>query len=847
MNLKSGDTIGGRYEIVRALTPGNQGLTYLAKDTQQQGNAQCVVKQLKPRISSTSILQEAQKRFKQEATILERLGDRHEQIPKLWASFQEESEFYLVQELIPGQNLSDELNNLKDKRLSEAQAIVLLRDVLGILEFVHQQQVIHRDIKPSNLIRRESDGLMVLIDFGIVKELGTLSIDPQSQTFFTKAVGTPAYMPPEQLEGRPHYSSDIYGLGVTAIQALIGYCPQQDPKTGEIIWLNRVQASGKLVEILDKMVRPNLSDRYQSVSDVLKDLEPLTKIGKTLAGRYQLKDYLGGGIFGHTYLAEDLLRRYQSRCIVKQLQPNSKDPVVLEQAEKRFATEVKVLEELKSHSQIPKLLDHFEIEEKFYLVQEFIQGEEFSVEIANGKRLSQEQVVDFLLDVLPILEFIHDRNVIHCDIKPSNLIRRKSDRKIVLIDFGAVKEIVKVTMNVTIRNNSSQPPIGTEGYMPPEQMAGTTNVASDFYALGVTAIQALTGISPDRFSKDTQTGEIIWQQGIQIHPTLAQVLDKMVLYDFRQRYRQASEAIKELLKIPRSDQPKQRWKFFNGRWRWVMLAILVIVAVILFDSCQANKAFDLFFKGNDFFTKGEYEKAIESYDAALEINARYNEAWTNKGIAYGHLKNHLEMYDSCNEATKIEPKDFNAWNCKGQAKYALERYKDASEDYQKAIDIKPDDPLFPSNKGESLLELKQYERAIGLFDQALKLDPEYLLALNNKGRALREQKQYDEALDIFEKATNIARTKGEYSFTAERGLGLAYKDLKQYEKAMNTFNEILQQPSVSNAQKAEIWYYKGSIRKASNRCEEANDAFNEALRLNPDYSAAAKAKDACSN
>jgi serine/threonine protein kinase len=543
MNLQPGDTIGGRYEIVRALTPGNQGLTYLAKDTEKQGNAQCVVKQLKPRMSSTSILQKAQKRFTQEATILRRLGS-DEQIPQLWDDFEEEREFYLVQEFIPGEDLSKELK--KHKPFSETQTIDLLVDVLGILEFVHQQRVIHRDIKPSNLIRRQSDRKIVLIDFGVVKELGTLSIDPQSQTLLTQPVGTLAYMPPEQQEGRPSYSSDIYALGVTAIEALIGTLPQQDDDTKEIIWHDRVQASGKLVEILDKMVRRKLSDRYQSVLEVLEDLEPLTKIGETLAGRYQLTAYLGGGIFGHTYLAENRLRRYQSRCIIKQLQPNSKDPVVLQQAGKLFETEVNVLKELGSHSQIPELIDDFEIEEEFYLVQEFIEGEEFSHEIANGKRLSQDRVVEFLLDVLQILEFIHARNVIHCDIKPSNLIRRQSDGKIVLIDFGAVKKIVNLTMKVT--------PIGTPGYMPSEQMSGTTMFASDFYALGVTAIQALTGISPDRFPKDTQTGEIVWQKDIQIHPKLAQILDKMVRYDFRQRYRYASQVIKELRKLPRSNK-----------------------------------------------------------------------------------------------------------------------------------------------------------------------------------------------------------------------------------------------------------------------------------------------------
>ena len=847
MNLQPGDKIGGRYEIVRALTPGSHAVTYLAQDTKQQGNAQCVVKQLKPRMSSTSILQEAKKRFAREAIILERLG-ADEQIPQLWDYFEEEKEFYLVQEFIPGEDLSKELK--KHKPFSEIQTIDLLVDVLGILAFVHQQRVIHRDIKPSNLIRRQSDRKMVLIDFGVVKELGTLSIDPESQTLYTQPVGTLAYMPPEQQEGRPTYSSDIYALGVTAIEALIGNLPPQDPKTGEILWHDRVEANGKLVEILDKMVRPNLSDRYKSVSEVLEDLEPLTKIGKTLAGRYKIKDYLGGGIFGHTYLAEDRLRRYQSGCIIKQLQPNSKDQMVLQQAEKLFETEVNILKKLGSHSQIPELLDHFEIEAEFYLVQEFIEGEEFSHEIANGKRLSQDRVVNFLLDVLQILEFIHDRQVIHCDIKPSNLIRRKSDRKIVLIDFGAVKKVVNLTMNVSRRRNSSQPTIGTEGYMPSEQIAGTTTVASDFYALGVTAIQALTGMSPDRFTKHPHTGEIVWQQGIQIHPKLAQILDKMVRYDFRQRYRQASEAIKELEKIPRSDKKNTKnWKFFNGRRGWVMLAIVAIVAFRIVIKVYENQKIDrLFEKANELRSDGnsqEVQEAIDIYDEILEIDKEIYQVWTNKGDAYGKLGKYPEMFFACKRATEAaEKKDEahkadKAWNCQGEAKHALatkakkskdlsqakKYYQEAVDSFHQAIKINPEYPFGWRNQGESLLEIEEYTQAIQCFDSAIEKAHVFMSSLNDKerdrgktayiqaqslkGRALLEQERYDDAIEAYNKSLEMD---SKY-FPAKLGLGDAFKRNENHDEALRIFDEIIDDPDFQETEKNQARSYKEATLK----------------------------------
>ncbi|MFN6567279.1 protein kinase domain-containing protein [Dendronalium sp. ChiSLP03b] len=269
-----GKLLDGRYKVIQVLSAGGFGETYIAEDTRRPGNPQCVLKLLKPANSDPYYLQVARRLFNSEAEILEQLGN-HDQIPRLLAYFEQNQEFYLVQELIVGYPLSRELR--PNEFWNESQVIQMLQDVLGILTFVHSYGVIHRDIKPDNLIRRE-DGKLVLIDFGAVKQIQTPMAASASEIAATVAIGTPGYMPAEQAQGKPRHNSDIYAVGIIAIQALTGLFPAQlpeNPATGEIIWQNEGQVSPKLAAVIQKMVHYHYRDRYQSATEVLQDLREL--------------------------------------------------------------------------------------------------------------------------------------------------------------------------------------------------------------------------------------------------------------------------------------------------------------------------------------------------------------------------------------------------------------------------------------------------------------------------------------------------------------------------------------------------------------------------------------------
>ena len=268
-------------------------------------------------------------------------------------------------------------------------------------------------------------------------------------------------------------------------------------------------------------------------------------ISKLLDNRYRIKKLLGKGGFGHTYLAEDTKRPGAPICVVKHLKPKTNDPEFLQVARRLFASEAEVLESLGDIDQVPRLYAYFEENEEFYLVQEYIDGEPLSQELDPKNPWDETQVIAFLQSILSVLVVVHGKGVIHRDIKPENIIRRKSDRKLVLIDFGAVKQVINSTDN---NESNVSVAIGTSGYIPAEQAQGKPKFASDIYAVGMVAIQALTGVPPSHFVEDSN-GEIYWQICVDLNlisPNLVSILEKMVRRDYRQRFATAQEVLTAL-------------------------------------------------------------------------------------------------------------------------------------------------------------------------------------------------------------------------------------------------------------------------------------------------------------
>ncbi|KYC43153.1 serine/threonine protein kinase [Scytonema hofmannii PCC 7110] len=275
-------------------------------------------------------------------------------------------------------------------------------------------------------------------------------------------------------------------------------------------------------------------------------------IGKVLQGRYQVVQSLGAGVFGETYVAVDIENPENPKCVVKQLKVTSTQPSYLQILRLRFLTETETLKHLGHHKQIPQLLSCFEENERFYLVQEFIEGHSVAAELPINPELGylwhESEVAELLQEVLRILDFVHSQGVIHCDVKPENLIRRACDGKLTLIDFGSIQPI-------DFGSDTVLPiyriPVTSLGYIPPEQFIGQTQPNSDIYALGMIAVQALTGQTPLQLKVDPSTQEIVWRSSTTpVSDYLAAVISQMIRHNHKNRYQSASEVLRSLTQMP---------------------------------------------------------------------------------------------------------------------------------------------------------------------------------------------------------------------------------------------------------------------------------------------------------
>lgn len=822
-----GDIIHGRYKIISFISRGGFGETYTVEDT-QRASLICLLKYLKPLNSSPTVLRLAEEKFLQEADTLRRLGN-HNQIPQLYDYFEENLKFYLVEEYVDGQNLA---NELRAGFFSETQVIEVLYDVLKVLDYLYQNSVIHRDIKPENLIRRSSDNKIVLVDFGAVKEVGTLVVNAQGQTMLTMAIGTPNFMAPEQAAGRPEFASDIYALGITAFFLLTRRIPTKNHENESI--LNEVQEP-HLAKILENMLRSNYKERYQTAIDVLEDLEPLTLLSQTLNQRYEIKSYLGGGGLSHTYFAKDNQRPYQPDCIIKQLKLKYNNQRLLQEAQTRFAVFLQSLGRLPPHQQIPQISDHFQKNQELYLVHDFIQGEPLSRKITAGNRLSEAEVIILLKDVLEILSFIHQQGVIHGDIKPSNLIRRLSNGKFCLINFAEFKQITNLSMN---SQNIIVPPGGTNGYMPPEQYQNRLQHNSDIYALGMTAIQALTGVSADQLQLQTDSENEIWRNQANVSPKLVRILDKMVHFQTGKRYQSAKNVLDDL------NAPT--WREIIARYWPVSVILSIAVIIYLISKIPPNQAESLAYKGINLLSNGNLDAGISACDNAIKIQPNLAKALSCKGVgliqkkdfqsgidilkqavlinskdqdsllnisyAYGQLGKTQEQFNYCFQAQKINNNYHGVSLCFGNAKKAsAEEKQKAAEGERARKNTKQAEIKFEQVTKEYLDSITYFNQTIQLAcqpgaDGDAKTNCAY--AWNNKGESLlREsllpsspkgqlEKKLGSAIQAFDKAIAL-NIDAHVPWTNK---GKAYLLLKKPE-ACNAFEQALKiEPKYPEAQ-----------------------------------------------
>ncbi|HEY9634114.1 MAG TPA: tetratricopeptide repeat protein [Coleofasciculaceae cyanobacterium] len=610
------------------------------------------------------------------------------------------------------------------------------------------------------------------------------------------------------------------------------------------------------------------------MSEYFEQTNPDTPLG----GRYKVIRNLGAGGFGQTFLAEDLHLPGNPQCVVKKLKPQTIDPDALVMARRLFDTEAQALYQLGDHDQIPRLLAHFEDDQEFYLAQEFIEGEPLTQELVSGQPWPEVRVIALLQDILQVLAFVHQQQVIHRDLKPPNLIRRRCDGKVVVIDFGAVKQASTQTVNPETGKTNLTISIGTKGYMPNEQLAGIPRFSSDVYAVGMLGIQALTGVHPTRFKEDIETGEINWREHAPtISPELADILDQMVRYDFRDRYPTAVEALEALQSLPaitdsllpKQPLPEVTRPIPNQELPSPDLAIEPTESESELESTNIWVPTEPPIPTNPKVSSTDTTAPLSQQESPQEQGKRVPTSATTGlfqrqlikfwpvlavlaavGATFAITKTVLSpstpsptispvptTSPTATPVPKPTPRKPEAKELLSQADRLREKgeYQEALSLYDQTIKLNSKMAKAYWGRCYSLNKLRKPAEAIVACNDAIDLDPRYAEALWSKGNALEQQKLDLEALQLYEQATE---TKPNFA-EAWVSLGVTLQKFGRSVEAIDALDKAIDLKRDS----AEAWSTRGIALWNLGRFDEAIPSLDKALQLQPDNPEAQKLRE----
>jgi serine/threonine protein kinase len=506
--------------------------------------------------------------------------------------------------------------------------------------------------------------------------------------------------------------------------------------------------------------------------------------------RYLIVGVLGQGAFGRTYQAKDLNFNQKPRVIKKfiaQMQGSA-----LEKSKELFQREAEKLDELK-HEQIPTVYDYFSAGNSLYLVQEFIEGETLLQEYQREGRFSEQKIKEILRELLPVLAYLHSKGLIHRDIKPDNLMRRRGDGKLMLIDFGGIKE------------QTSQMGTGlyTPGYAAFEHIMGRAVAASDLYSLAATCVRLLTGCLPQSNSNlpdlvyDVDERKWLWQSVLKsqkrsISDFLANLLNKMLEDKSSRRYQSASEILtllnnppstRTVVQPPPASPPPKRTitsGITRRKWLYNGIGMIVFGGVIglaiysignynlgdnqgaIADQNQAIKlnsddAVAYYNNGVDKYNLGDNQGAIKDFNQAIQINPDYANAYYDRGSAKSNLGDKLGAIKDYNQAIQINPDDADFYNNRGWAKYNLGDKQGAIADYNQAIKLNPNFAFPYNNRGWAKYNLGDKQGAIADYNQAIKLNPDFAVPYYNRGLIYKELNDNEKAIKDFRQASQLHR------------------------------------------------------------------------------------------
>jgi serine/threonine protein kinase len=724
-----------RYKIVQFLGSGGFGDAYLAEDLDLPGNPTCVVKQLKPKNPEPSILQTARVLFDREAKVLYTLGNAHDQIPRLFAHFEENGEFYLVQEYINGHPLSTEL--VPGQPWKEANVAQLLKEILEVLAAVHQHGVIHRDIKPQNLMRRSHDSKIVLIDFGAVKEISALAIDTQGHTTSTIAIGSAGYMPPEQAHGNPQRTSDIYAVGVLAIQALLGRMPQHEPNTGDLLWKNLVAVSPQFADTLERMTRYHFRDRHQSAESILSALAPTLIAGQS----------------------PRLSNPQLETTIINPRPPNS--------SKSTLPSTVVTPHTQQTANLSPKIDSH---RWKIYLgigfasaififllgyltfnYQNNIRTSEF---IQKAKKEYKKQDNSAAIDGL-VRVFDFKSNYVVADDNRGANYRNQGRLDEAIENFNKA-----ITLDPNTAINYSER--GSIYYDQDNQDKALDdfNTAIKLDSRLAIAYNNRAYVYYNKGKKKEALDD--FNKAIELEPGLAVSYNgRGVVYHDQNEEQKAIDDYNKAIKIDKNYAVAHhnRGTFYLNKGK-LNESLVDLNKVIEIEPKLANS---YYVRSAVYRNQGKQSEALSDLNKAIKLDPKMAAAYYDRGLIYDNQGNQQNTLNDLDKAIELDPEFANAYLSRGNLSYNQSNHTSAFSDYNKAIKFNPSLAEAYLGRGNVYFYKNQYNSALDNYNKAIDLDPKLAHAFFSRGSVNSILKNKSEAIADYQKAAALYKELGKDS------------------------------------------------------------------------------------
>ncbi|NEP89684.1 MAG: tetratricopeptide repeat protein [Okeania sp. SIO2C2] len=598
--------------------------------------------------------------------------------------------------------------------------------------------------------------------------------------------------------------------------------------------------------------------------------------------RYRLIKPINSSILGQTYLATDTHRPKSPQCLVREIRLSNFKKENREVILSLFQEKAEKIYRLSQHNGLLNLLAYSEENNNIYLVEDYIVGLSLNQELAIVKFLPEVEVIKILKDVLEILAFIHGHGETHGKITPANLIRRELDGKLVLINFWLERKITIIleeNEGLLISKNGSQNNSDSLLYIPLEESQKELDKNSDIYALGIIAIQALTGLSTQDLLKQKQTNktlglEIPWQNLQVCSLSLSNIIDKMVNSQGKQHYDSASEALTELkniviftkknilskletiITVPQEiDTPTPPPQLSNNTKIRLIAGLIVItiagVAIAYFwhwqfifkaqalykqsrelakqgdqqaaianytQALQLNpqNAAIYYQRGNSYYSQRAYEKAIKDYTAAITIKENYH-TYYQRALTYYELGDNEKAITDLTQTLRIYPKYTQAYQKRGRIYDKIGDYKNAIQDYSQSIKLNPQHSDAYLHRGIARAAIGDQAGAISDYTQTIKLNPSNAQAYESRGIAQFEIADYQSAITDYDRVLEL---KPDYSDTYTKRCS-AYLKLANYRAAIKDCHqaiEINSQDSLAYHNQCIAYLNLGEYQKAAENC-----------------------------